>query len=54
MVSKIRANKSYTNKYKKHVACSYSYKLVCAIEKFSKPFKSSLSENAVYNSINGK
>ena len=22
-------NESYTNKYKKHVACSYGYKLVC-------------------------
>ena len=32
---------SYTNKYKKHIACSYSddYKLVCADDKFSKHFK---------------
>ena len=22
-------NQSYTNKYQKHVACSYSYKLAC-------------------------
>ena len=45
-------NESYTNKYKKkHVACSYGYKLVCADDKFSKPFKSYLGENAVYNFI---
>ena len=25
---KQNANKSYTNKYQKHVACSYSYELV--------------------------
>ena len=30
---------SYANKYKKHIACSYGYKLVCVDEKFSKPFK---------------
>ena len=33
-------NESYTNKYQKHVACSYVYKLVCVEDKFSKPFKS--------------
>ena len=32
-------NKSCTNKYQKHVACSYGYELVCVDEKFSKPFK---------------
>ena len=30
---------SYTNKYKKLVAFSYGYKLVCVEDKFSKPFK---------------
>ena len=39
-------------KYKKHVACSYGYKLVCVDDKFSKPFKSYLGEDAVYNFIN--
>ena len=29
---------SYTNKYQKHIACSYGYKLVCVDDKFSKPF----------------
>ena len=29
-------NESFTNKYKKHVACSYGYKLVYVDDKFSK------------------
>ena len=33
-------NESYIIKYKKHVACSYRYKLVCVDDKFSNPFKS--------------
>ena len=44
-------NDSYTEKYQKHVACSYVYKLVCADDKFSKPFKSYLGKDAVYNFI---
>ena len=32
-------NESYTNKYQKHVACSYGYKLVCVHDKFTKLFK---------------
>ena len=32
-------NDSYTNKYQKHVACNYGYKLVCVDDKFMKPFK---------------
>ena len=42
------------NKYKKHVACSYGYKLVGVDDKFSKPFKSYLGEDAVYNFINSR
>ena len=30
-------NKSYTNKYQKHIACSYGYKLVCVYNDFCKP-----------------
>ena len=41
----------YTNKYQKHIACSYGYKLVCVDDKFSKPFKTYLGEGAVYNFI---
>ena len=33
----------YKNKYQKHVACSYCYKLVCVDNMFSMPFKSTLS-----------
>ena len=44
-------NEPYTNKYQKHVACSYGYKLVCIDDKFSKSFKSDLDEDAVYNFI---
>ena len=33
------SNESHTNKYQKHVACSYSYQLICVEDKFSKPFK---------------
>ena len=29
-------HESYANKYKKQVACSYDYKLVCVVVKFSK------------------
>ena len=41
----------YTNKYQKHVACSYGYKLVFA-DNFIRPFKSYLVEDAAYNFIN--
>ena len=44
-------NESYTNKYQKHIACSYGYKLVCVDGKLSKPFKSYLGEDAVCNFI---
>ena len=44
-------NEFYTNKYQKHVACSYCYKLLCVDDRFSKPFKSYFGEDAVYNFI---
>ena len=37
-------NESCMNKYQKHVACSYGYKLVCVDDKFSEPFKLYLHE----------
>ena len=40
-----------TNKYQKHVACSYGYELVCVNDKISKSFKSYLGVDAVYNFI---
>ena len=34
------AEKSFTDKYQQHTACSYSYKLVCCYDdKYSKPVK---------------
>ena len=44
-------NESYNNKYQKHVACSYDYKLVCVDDKFSKSFKSYFGKDSVYNFI---
>ena len=45
-------NESYTNKYQKHIDCSYRYKLVCVDDKFNKPFKSYLGEDTIYNYTN--
>ena len=42
---------SYTNKYQKHIAWNYSYKLICVDDKFSKPFKTSLGKDATDNFI---
>ena len=44
-------NESYTNRYQKHIPCSYDYKLAC-VYKFSNPFNSYLAEDAVYSLIN--
>ena len=43
--------KEYSKKYQKHIACSFGYKLVYADDKFSKPFKTYLGKDAVYNFI---
>ena len=43
---------SHTNKYQKHIACSYGYKLPYVDDKFSKPFRTYWVEDAVYNFIN--
>ena len=40
VMESIDPDESYTRKYQKHVDCSYGYKLMCADDKFSKPFKS--------------
>ena len=45
-------NEFYMSQYQKHITCSYSYKLVRVDDKFSKPFKSNLGKDAVYNFIN--
>ena len=51
-IGKQNPNEFYTNKYQKHVACSYDYKSVCVDDTFSKPVKLDLREDAVYNFIN--
>ena len=38
---------SDTNKYQKHITCSYRLKLVCVDDKFSKPLKTYLGKDAV-------
>ena len=43
---------SYTNKYEKHIACSYSYKLVCVDDKFRQPFKTDLAKDVADDYIN--
>ena len=49
--AKQNPEESYTNKYQKHIACSYRYKLVCLDDKFSKPFKTYLGKDAFINSM---
>ena len=44
-------NESFVDKYQKCIARRYGYKLVCADDKFSQPFKSYLGEDSVYNFI---
>ena len=43
---------AYTKKYQKDIACSYGYKLVCVDDKFSKPFKTYLGKDVVFNFTN--
>ena len=43
---------SYPNRYQKPIAPTYGYKLECAEDKFSKPFKTCLTKDAVYNFVN--
>ena len=49
---KQNSEEPYKNKYQKHVAASYGYKLICVDDRLSNPFKSYLGEDAVYNVIN--
>ena len=44
-------NEYYTNKYRNYVARSYGYNSLCVEDKFIKPFKPNLGEDAVYNFI---
>ena len=42
----------YTNKYQKHIACSYDCQLVCVDDRFSKLPKTFLGKDSLYNVIN--
>ena len=50
MESKTQKSFIWTNQ--KATTCSYGYKLVCLDDKFSKPFKTYLGKDVVYNFIN--
>ena len=44
-------NGSYTEKYQDHIPCSFSYKVVCVDNKFSKKVVPYRGKNAVYKFI---
>ena len=46
------SKKPDTNKYQKHIAYSFGCKLLCVDDRFTKPFKTYLDKDAVYNFIN--
>ena len=48
---KQNSEEPYVNKYRKHIACSSDYKLVCVYDKFSTHFKTHLGKADVYNFI---
>ena len=43
---------SLTNKYQKNIAYSHGYKLVCVDDRFSKPFRTYLGEDAAKKFVN--
>ena len=50
--NKKKASNKYiknTNKYQKHIACSYGYKSVGVDDKFDELFKTYLGKDAAYN-----
>ena len=49
---KQNAKESNTDKYQKYVAFSYGYQLVYVDDTFSKPYKTLLTKDVVYNFIN--
>ena len=48
----IKTQKSFIWTNQKPTTCTYGYKLVCLDDKFSKPFKTYLGKDVVYNFIN--
>ena len=47
-IGKKNPDKSFTEKYQKHVACSYDYKSVCVEDKFSKSLVSHTSVKLLF------
>ena len=43
---------THTQKHQKHVASNYGCKFSCVDDKYSKPFKSYLGEDSVFNFVN--
>ena len=40
---------SYTEKYQDHIPCIFAYKVICIVDKFSKPIVFCREENAINN-----
>ena len=47
----LKSNSSYTEKYQSHIPCSFTYKVVCIDNKFSKNVVLYRGKNAVYKFI---
>ena len=41
----------YTYKHQNHIGCGFSYKLVCVVDHFNKPFNSCLAHDSVHKFI---
>ena len=41
-----------TKKYQDHIACSYSYKLICIDDRYSKPFRTYFGEDTIDRFLN--
>ena len=52
ILKSVKSNEGfYTERYQEHISCSFSHKLVCVDNKFSKPIVVSRGENADYQFI---
>ena len=52
ILKSVKSNEGfYTERYQEHISCSFSHKLVCVDNKFSKPIVVSRGENADYKFI---
>ena len=52
ILKSVKSNEGfYTERYQEHISCSFSHKLVCVDNKFSKPIVVSRGKNADYKFI---